>query len=237
VTDLKIFLDTANISSIKTFADMGVLDGITTNPTLIAKENRDFLELVSEILQIVQGPVNLEVVSQNADGMLHEAHNLASLGPNVVVKFPMTSAGLQAVKTLSKEGINTNITLVFSPNQALLAAKAGATYVSPFIGRLDDAGHEGMKVIEDTLQIYRNYEIETQVLVASIRHPVHVVDAAKLGAHIATMPPDVLEKMLKHPLTDIGLKRFLDDWQKAGLKLPERGTLAAKTRPLIQRAH
>jgi transaldolase len=215
---------------------MGVLDGITTNPTLIAKENRDFLELVSEILQIVQGPVNLEVVSQNIDGMLHEAHNLASLSPNVVVKCPMTSAGLVAVKTLSKEGINTNVTLVFSPNQALLAAKAGATYVSPFIGRLDDAGHEGMKVIEDTLQIYRNYEIETQVLVASIRHPVHIVDAAKLGAHVATMPPDVLEKMVKHPLTDIGLKRFLDDWQKAGLKLPERGTLAAKARPLVQRA-
>jgi len=233
---LKIFLDTANISSIKNFVDMGVLDGITTNPTLIAKENRDFLDLVSEILQIVPGPVNLEVVSQNMDGMLHEAHNLASLSPNVVVKCPMTSAGLVAVKTLSKEGINTNVTLVFSPNQALLAAKAGATYVSPFIGRLDDAGHEGMKVIEDTLQIYRNYEIETQVLVASIRHPVHVVDAAKLGAHVATMPPDVLEKMVKHPLTDIGLKRFLDDWQKAGLKLPERGTLVAKARPLVQRA-
>ena len=215
---------------------MGVLDGITTNPTLIAKENRDFLELVSEILEIVQGPVNLEVVSQSTEGMLREAHNLASLSPNVVVKCPMTSAGLVAVKTLSKEGINTNVTLVFSPNQALLAAKAGATYVSPFIGRLDDAGHEGMKVIEDTLQIYRNYEIETQVLVASIRHPVHVVDAAKLGAHVATMPPDVLEKMVKHPLTDIGLKRFLDDWQKAGLKLPERGTLAAKARPLVQRA-
>ena len=153
---MKIFLDTANVASIKTFADMGVLDGITTNPTLIAKENRDFLELVSEILQIVQGPVNLEVVSQNTEGMLQEAHNLASLSPNVVVKCPMTSAGLVAVKALSKEGINTNVTLVFSPNQALLAAKAGATYVSPFIGRLDDAGHEGMKVIEDTLQIYRN---------------------------------------------------------------------------------
>ncbi|OLD12206.1 MAG: fructose-6-phosphate aldolase [Crenarchaeota archaeon 13_1_40CM_2_52_14] len=233
---MKIFLDTANVSSIKTFADMGVLDGITTNPTLIAKENRDFLELVSEILQIVQGPINLEVVSQTTDGMLHEAHNLVSLSPNVVVKCPMTSAGLVAVKALSKEGINTNVTLVFSPNQALLAAKAGATYVSPFIGRLDDAGHEGMKVIEDTLQIYRNYEMETQVLVASIRHPVHVLDAAKLGAHVATMPPEVLEKMVKHPLTDIGLKRFLDDWQKAGLKLPERGTLAAKARPLVQRA-
>src|SRR5438309_1491265 len=216
-----------------------VVDSHTVKPLdseTIVRVARKTGELVSEILQIVPGPVNLEVVSQNTDGMLLEAHNLASLSPNVVVKCPMTSAGLVAVKTLSKEGINTNVTLVFSPNQALLAAKAGATYVSPFIGRLDDAGHEGMKVIEDTLQIYRNYEIETQVLVASIRHPVHVVDAAKLGAHVATMPPDVLEKMVKHPLTDIGLKRFLDDWQKAGLKLPERGTLAAKARPLVQRA-
>lgn len=231
---MKIFLDTANIASIKTYADMGVLDGITTNPTLIAKENREFLDLVSEILRIVQGPVNLEVVSQTTEGMLQEGHNLASLSPNVVVKCPMTPAGLVAVKTLAKEGINTNVTLVFSPNQALLAAKAGATYVSPFIGRLDDAGHEGMKVIEYIVQIYRNYEIDTQVLVASIRHPVHVVDAAKIGAHVATMPPDVLDKMIKHPLTDIGLKRFLDDWQKAGLRLPERGTLPQKTKPLVR---
>src|SRR5881397_2330549 len=209
---------------------MGVLDGITTNPTLIAKENRDFLELVSEILEIVQGPVNLEVVSQNTEGMLQEAHNLASLSPNVVVKCPMTSAGLVAVRRLTKEAIATNVTLVFSPNQALLAAKAGAAYVSPFIGRLDDAGHVGMKVVEDILQIYRNYDIETNVLVASIRHPVHVVEAAKLGAHVATMPPDVLDKMVKHPLTDIGLKRFLDDWGKAGLKLPERRAILAKAR-------
>jgi transaldolase len=208
---------------------MGVLDGITTNPSLIAKENRDFLELVNEIIKVVPGPVNLEVVSQQTEGMVREGRDLAALGPNVVVKCPMTGDGLVAVQKLGKEGIKTNVTLVFSPNQALLAAKAGATYVSPFIGRLDDAGHEGMKVIEDTLQIYRNYDIETQVLVASIRHPVHVVEAAKLGAHVATMPPDVLEKMVKHPLTDIGLKRFLDDWAKAGLKLPERRPLIAKT--------
>jgi transaldolase len=208
---------------------MGVLDGITTNPSLIAKENRDFLELVKEIIKVVPGPVNLEVVSQQTEGMVREGRDLAALGPNVVVKCPMTGDGLVAVQKLGKEGIKTNVTLVFSPNQALLAAKAGATYVSPFIGRLDDAGHEGMKVIEDTLQIYRNYDIETQVLVASIRHPVHVVEAAKLGAHVATMPPDVLEKMVKHPLTDIGLKRFLDDWAKAGLKLPERRPLIAKT--------
>jgi len=229
---MKIFLDSANLASIKTFADMGILDGVTTNPTLIAKENRGFLELVGEILRIVSGPVNLEVVSQNIEGMLHEAHDLAALAPNVVVKVPMTSEGLVAVRKLHKEGIKTNVTLVFSPNQALLAAKAGAGYVSPFIGRLDDAGHVGMSVVEEILQIYRNYDIETQVLVASIRHPVHVVEAAKLGAHVATMPADVLEKMVKHPLTDIGLKRFLDDWSKAGLKLPERRTLEAKTRGL-----
>jgi len=229
---MKIFLDSANVASIKTFADMGILDGVTTNPTLIAKENRGFLELVGEILRIVSGPVNLEVVSQNIEGMLHEAHDLAALAPNVVVKVPMTSEGLVAVRKLHKEGIKTNVTLVFSPNQALLAAKAGAGYVSPFIGRLDDAGHVGMSVVEEILQIYRNYDIETQVLVASIRHPVHVVEAAKLGAHVGTMPADVLEKMVKHPLTDIGLKRFLDDWSKAGLKLPERRTLEAKTRGL-----
>ncbi len=233
---MKLFLDTANIPSIKTFADMGVLDGITTNPTLIAKENREFLDLVTEILNIVPGPVNLEVVSQDVDGMLREGRDLASLGPNVVVKCPMTSDGLKAVRKLHGDAIKTNVTLVFSPNQALLAAKAGATYVSPFIGRLDDAGHEGMKVIEEILQIYRNYNFDTQVLVASIRHPVHVVEAAKLGAHVATMPPNVLDKMVRHPLTDIGLKRFLDDWQRAGLKLPERRTVAPKARALVQRA-
>ncbi len=227
---MKIFLDTANIASIKPFVDMGVLDGVTTNPTLIAKENREFLEVVSDIIEIVPGPVNLEVVAQQADGMLREGRDLAALGSNVVVKCPMTPEGLVAVRRLAKEGIATNVTLVFSPNQALLAAKAGASYVSPFIGRLDDAGHEGMEVIRDTLQIYRNYNIETQVLVASIRHPVHVVEAAKLGAHVATMPPDVLDKMVKHPLTDSGLRRFLDDWARAGLKLPER-------RPLIAKAH
>ena len=227
---MKIFLDTANLASIKAFVDMGILDGVTTNPTLIAKENVGFLEIVREIIRIVPGPVNLEVVAQQADSMVKEGQDLSALGSNVVVKCPMTSEGLVAVRRLTKEGIATNVTLVFSPNQALLAAKAGASYVSPFIGRLDDAGHVGMKVIEDTLQIYRNYDIETQVLVASIRHPVHVVEAAKLGAHVATMPPDVLDKMVKHPLTDIGLKRFLDDWARAGLKLPERRPVLAKAR-------
>ncbi len=227
---MKIFLDTANIGSIKSFVDMGVLDGVTTNPSLIAKEKMDFLELVTEIVRVVPGPVNLEVVSQQFEGMVREGRDLASFGSNVVVKCPMTREGLVAVRRLTKEGIKTNVTLVFSPNQALLAAKAGASFVSPFIGRLDDAGHEGMKVIADTVQIYRNYGIETQVLVASIRHPVHVVEAAKLGAHVATMPPDVLDKMIQHPLTDIGLKRFLDDWARAGLKLPERRPLIAKAR-------
>lgn len=233
---MKIFLDTANIPSIKTFVDMGVLDGITTNPTLIAKEKREFTELVLDILRLVPGPVNLEVVSQESDGMIREGHDLAALGPNVVVKCPMTAEGLKAVRRLHKDSIKTNVTLIFSPNQALLAAKAGADYASPFIGRLDDAGHDGMKIIEEILPIYRNYGFETQVLVASIRHPVHVAEAAKLGAHVATMPPDVLDKMIKHPLTDIGLKRFLDDWEKAGLKLPEGTSSPMKPKPMIQRA-
>ena len=215
---------------------MGVLDGITTNPTLIAKENREFVDLVTEILNLVAGPVNLEVVSQDAEGMLREGRDLAALGSNVVVKCPMTGDGLKAVRRLHRDGIKTNVTLIFSANQALLAAKAGADYASPFIGRLDDAGHQGMMIIDETLKIYRNYDFDTQVLVASIRHPVHVIEAAKLGAHVATMPPDVLDKMLKHPLTDIGLRRFLDDWQNAGLKLPEGRQSQLKTKPLVQRA-
>ena len=233
---MKIFLDTANVASIKKFVDMGAVDGITTNPTLIAKENLDFGDLVAQILKLVPGPVNLEVVSQGTDGMVREGRDLAGLSPNVVVKCPMTSDGLKAVRELHKDGIKTNVTLIFSANQALLAAKAGADYASPFIGRLDDAGHDGMMIIDEILRIYRNYEFNTQVLVASIRHPVHVVEAAKLGAHVATMPPDVLDKMVRHPLTDVGLKRFLDDWQKAGLKLPETTRLANKPKPMIQRA-
>src|SRR5436309_7085812 len=233
---MKIFLDTANIPSIKTFVDMGVLDGITTNPTLIAKENREFTELVHDILKLVPGPVNLEVVSQESEEMIREGHDLAGLEPNVVGKSPMTGEGLKAVRRLHRDGIKTNVTLIFSSNQALLAAKAGADYASPFIGRLDDAGHEGMKIIDEILQIYRNDNIDTQVLVASIRQPVHVVEAAKLGAHVATMPPDVLDKMVKHPLTDIGWKRVRDDWEKAGLRLPEGRASPLKPKPLIQRA-
>ncbi|MEM0030098.1 MAG: fructose-6-phosphate aldolase [Candidatus Nitrosocaldus sp.] len=211
---VQIFLDTANLDAIRKYNDMGILDGVTTNPTLLAKENNDPIEIMKEIIRIVKGPVSLEVVSTDLDGMLEEAHRLARLGTNAVIKIPMTPDGLKAIKRLSSEGVKTNCTLVFSPNQAMLAAKAGATYVSPFIGRLDDAGHDGMQVIRDTVQIFRNYNFSTKVLVASVRHPLHVVEAAKIGADVITMPPEVLEKMIKHPLTDKGLSTFLADWEK-----------------------
>ena len=211
---VKIFLDTANIEAIKKYNDMGILDGVTTNPTLLAKEKGDPIEIMREIVRIVNGPVSLEVVSTDTEGMVEEARRLVKFGSNVVVKIPMIADGLKAIRMLSMEGIKTNCTLIFSANQAILAAKAGATYVSPFIGRLDDAGHEGMQIIRDIVQIFRNYKFDTKVLVASVRHPLHVVEAAKIGADIVTMPPDVLEKMLKHPLTDKGLSIFLDDWEK-----------------------
>ncbi|MEM4284918.1 MAG: fructose-6-phosphate aldolase [Candidatus Nitrosocaldus sp.] len=211
---VQIFLDTANLDAIRKYNDMGILDGVTTNPTLLAKENSDPIEIMKEIIRIVKGPVSLEVVSTDLDGMLEEAHRLARFGTNAVIKIPMIPDGLKAIKRLSSEGIKTNCTLVFSPNQAILAAKAGATYVSPFIGRLDDAGHDGMQVIRDVVQIFRNYNFSTKVLVASVRHPVHVVEAAKIGADVITMPPEVLEKMIKHPLTDKGLSTFLADWEK-----------------------
>jgi transaldolase len=211
---MKIFLDTANISSIKTYNDMGLLDGITTNPSLLAKEGGDPQKTMEEIVRIVKGDVSLEVVSTEYKGMIEEAHRLKKYGPNVVVKCPMTADGLKACKTLSSEGIPVNVTLVFSPNQAVLAAKSGAKYVSPFIGRLDDIGEDGMSLIAEIKQIFSNYNFKTQVLVASVRHPMHVVEAAKIGADVVTLPPDVLGKMLKHPLTDIGLKNFLADWEK-----------------------
>lgn len=211
---MKIFLDTANISSIKTYNDMGLLDGITTNPSLLAKEGGDPQKTMEEIVRIVKGDVSLEVVSTEYKGMIEEAHRLKKYGPNVVVKCPMTADGLKACKTLSSEGIPVNVTLVFSPNQAVLAAKSGAKYVSPFIGRLDDIGEDGMALIAEIKQIFSNYNFKTQVLVASVRHPMHVVEAAKIGADVVTLPPDVLGKMLKHPLTDIGLKNFLADWEK-----------------------
>ncbi len=216
---MEIFADTANLQAIKRFVDMGVLDGVTTNPTLLAKEGKEFRSQIDEIVSIVEGPVNVEVISTEAGGMVKEGREYAKIAPNIVVKCPMTAEGLKSVRILNREGVRTNVTLIFSPNQALLAAKAGAKYVSPFIGRLDDAGHVGMEVVADTLQIYRNYGIETKVLVASIRHPVHVVEAAKLGAHVATMPPEVLDKLLLHPLTDLGLGRFLADWEKAKASL------------------
>ncbi|MFQ5921043.1 MAG: fructose-6-phosphate aldolase [Nitrososphaerales archaeon] len=211
---MKIFLDTANLDSIRKYNDMGILDGVTTNPTLISREKGDPAEIMAEICRIVKGPVSLEVVSTNTEGMLEEAYRLKKFGLNVVVKIPMIPDGLKALKTLKQQGINTNCTLVFSANQAVLAAKAGATYASPFIGRLDDAGKVGMDVVREIVQIFRNYKFSTQVLVASIRHPLHVVEAGKIGADVVTMPADVLGKMIKHPLTDKGLNAFLDDWEK-----------------------
>jgi transaldolase len=211
---MKIFLDTANLESIKMYNDMGLLDGITTNPSLLSKEGGDPQKTMEEICKIIKGDVSLEVISTEYDGMIEEAHRLRKYGDNVVVKCPMTPDGLKACKALSSEGIPVNVTLVFSPNQAVLAAKAGAKYVSPFIGRLDDIGKDGMHLIEEIKEIFDNYDFETQILVASVRHPMHVVDAAKIGADVVTLPAAVLGKMLKHPLTDIGLKNFLADWEK-----------------------
>ncbi len=217
---MKIFLDSANIDSIRRYNDMGILDGITTNPTLLSKEQGSPEEIMKTIVGMVIGPVSLEVISTESGQMIEEAHNLKKYGENVVVKIPMIPEGLKALKTLSGEGISTNVTLVFSANQALLAAKAGATYVSPFIGRLDDIGHDGMAVVKSIVSIFRNYQLKTKVLVASIRHPVHVVQAAEIGADVVTLPPDILGKMMKHPLTDKGLEAFLSDWEKIKSESP-----------------
>ena len=211
---MKIFIDTANIKAIKKFSEMGIIDGVTTNPTLIAKEEMRFNDLINEVVKIVNGPISVEAVSLNAEEMIREARQLSKISPNIVVKMPMIAEGLTAVKTLNHDGIKINMTLVFSANQALLAAKAGATYVSPFIGRLDDRGHVGMDVVREILQIFKNYNFETEIIVASIRNPIHIIEAAKAGANVATVPPDVLEKMVKHPLTEEGLQRFLEDWKK-----------------------
>jgi transaldolase len=216
---MKIFLDTANVAEIKEGVAIGVVDGVTTNPSLIAKEKRPFRPLVEEICSIVPGDVSLEVVATDFEGMVKEGEELALVAPNVVVKVPLTQDGLKAVKYLSGKGIRMNQTLCFSAPQALLSAKAGATYISPFLGRLDDIAHVGMDLIRDICEIYRNYGFKTQVLAASIRNPLHVVDAAKAGAHVCTMPFPVLQQLMKHPLTDIGLKKFLDDWAKSGAKL------------------
>ena len=211
---MKIFLDTANLQSIKSYNDMGLLDGITTNPSLLAKEGGDPQKAMEEITKIIKGDVSLEVVATDYAGMMDEGHRLKKYGANVVIKVPMNADGLKACKSFTQEGIPVNVTLVFSPNQAVLAAKAGAKYVSPFIGRLDDIGQDGMSLIAEIKQIFQNYNFKTQILVASVRHPMHVVEAAKIGADVVTLPPDVLGKMLKHPLTDNGLKAFLADWEK-----------------------
>ncbi len=211
---MKIFLDTANISAIKMYNDMGLVDGITTNPSLMAKEGGDPQKVMEEIVRIVKGDVSLEVLSVETNGMLEEGRRLRKYGNNVVVKCPLTPEGLKACKILTSENIPVNVTLCFSVNQAILAAKAGAKYVSPFIGRLDDNGQDGMNLIREMHQVFENYKFSTQILVASVRHPMHVVEAAKIGADVVTLPPDVLGKMLKHPLTDAGLKNFLADWEK-----------------------
>jgi transaldolase len=211
---MKIFIDTANINEIREAASMGVLDGVTTNPSLVAKEGKDFKALLKEICSVVNGDISAEVVSLELDGMMREGRELAKIDDKIVVKVPLIKEGLKAVKCFKAEGIRTNVTLCFSPNQALLAAKAGAYIISPFVGRLDDISTSGMELISQILTIYRNYDFETQVLVASIRHPMHVVESAMMGAHIGTMPFNVITQLIKHPLTDIGLERFLSDWKK-----------------------
>jgi len=212
---MKFFIDTANLNEIKNAAAMGVLDGVTTNPSLAAKESAPYREILAEICKVVPGPVSAEVISTDAAGMLKEAESLVKIANNIVIKIPTILEGLKAIKTLSGRGVKTNATLVFSPSQALLVAKAGASYVSPFIGRLDDISTDGMSLIRQILQIYGNYDIKTEVLVASVRHPMHVVEAALLGADVVTMPYAVIEKLIKHPLTDTGLEKFIADFKKA----------------------
>lgn len=209
---MKLFIDTANVDEIKEVNEWGVICGVTTNPSLIAKEGRVFQEVVKEIAEIVDGPISAEVISLEKEGMLKEARELAKIHPNIIIKIPMNKEGLKAVKVLDKEGIKTNVTLVFSATQALLAARAGATYVSPFVGRLDDISNPGMAIVEDIVQIFDLHGLNTEIIAASIRHPIHVLDAAKSGAHIATIPYKVFMQMLNHPLTDIGIDKFIEDW-------------------------
>ena len=219
---MKIFLDTANLAAIRKFNDMGLLDGITTNPSLLSKEGGDPNSAMKEITSIINGDVSLEVVGTEYSEMVKEGKRLHEYGKNVVVKVPLTPDGLRACKTLSSAGIPVNVTLIFSPNQAILAAKSGAKYVSPFIGRLDDIGQDGMSLIREIKEIFSHYNYRTEILVASVRHPMHVVEAGKIGADVVTLPPAVLDKMLKHPLTDIGLKTFLDDWDKLQKTITQR---------------
>ncbi|MDP2360457.1 MAG: fructose-6-phosphate aldolase [bacterium] len=211
---MKFFIDTANLAEIREAAAIGILAGVTTNPTLIAREKRPFQELILEICQLVDGPVNAEVVSLDAEGMVREGRELAKLHPNVCVKIPMTVEGLKAVKVFSGEGVMTNVTLIFQPLQALMAAKAGASFVSPFVGRLDDIGETGMDLVADIRRIYDAYALDTEIIVASVRHPIHVLEAARIGADIATIPFKVIQQLAQHPLTDKGIAQFLDDWKK-----------------------
>ncbi len=211
---MKFFIDTANVKEIREAASLGVVDGVTTNPSLIAREGRDFKQVIAEICSIVDGPISAEAVSLEADNMVAEGTELAKIHKNVVVKLPMTREGLKATKVLAGKGIRVNMTLVFSPSQALLAAKVGAAYVSPFVGRLDDISHVGMDLVRQVMDIYENYGYTTEIIVASVRNPLHVVDAALAGAHIATIPFSVIDQMVKHPLTDIGIEKFLADWKK-----------------------
>jgi len=211
---MKIFIDTADVDAIRKYAEIGIVDGVTTNPSLIAKTGREFREVVREICAIVDGPISAEAISMDAPAMTKEARELARIHPNIVVKIPMTAEGLKTVKTVSAEGIKTNMTLCFSSPQALFAAKAGATYLSPFVGRLDDIASEGMGLIAEIVDIYENYGFNTEILVASIRNPLHFVEAARMGAHVATVPPNVLGQLIKHPLTDLGIAQFLADWAK-----------------------
>jgi transaldolase len=218
---MKFFVDTAEIAEIHDLAETGLLDGVTTNPSLVAKSGRQFIDLVKEICDIVDGPVSAEVASTDFETMLAEGKFLSTLAPNIAVKVPLTPVGLKVCKTLSRDGTMVNVTLCFSAAQALLAAKAGATFVSPFVGRLDDIGQNGMNLIADIAQIFAMYEeIDTQILVASVRHPIHVIEAAKLGADVATMPPDIIRQLFHHPLTDKGLAQFVADWAKTGQKIP-----------------
>ena len=211
---MKFFIDTANLEEIKKAVDMGMVDGVTTNPSLIARENKPFVEIIKEICQVVDGPISAEVIALDAEGMVREGRELAAIHENIVIKIPMTTEGLKAVKQLADEKIKTNVTLVFSASQALMAAKAGASYASPFVGRLDDISQNGMDLISDIMNIYDNYGYATEVIVASIRNPLHVVDAALLGAHIATIPFKVIAQLARHPLTDLGMEQFLADWEK-----------------------
>jgi transaldolase len=212
---MKLFIDTGNLKEIEALVALGIIDGITTNPSLLAKEGGDYRAILKKICQIVKGPTSAEVVATEAEGMIREGRDLAGIDEHIVVKVPFTKEGVKACKTLASEGIHVNVTLVFSPTQALIAAKVGATYVSPFVGRLDDIATSGMGLIGEIVDIFENYEFSTEILVASVRHPIHVVEAARMGADICTCPAAVIESMFRHPLTDIGLERFLKDWEKA----------------------